>query len=183
MGFMRSLRALLPLLVLFTASCSEPPAEPAPVEPKPDQSTQKVEDSDHVKERQFQLKDLERVAIEIDGKKLWVWVMDSNEKRAEGMMWLEKRHVQPDDGMLFVFPAPAELSFWMRNTLVGLDLAFIGPDGKILNVEKGLPLNEAGIPAAGKAQYVLEMLEGAFERNGIRAGMTVKIPKTVVAKD
>jgi len=73
--------------------------------------------------------------------------------------------------MLFIFKEPQELNFWMRNTLIPLDIAFIGPDSVILNIHQARPLDESvQYRSAGAAKYVIETNQGWFSRHGIRPG-------------
>lgn len=80
----------------------------------------------------------------------------------------------PDHGMLFVFPFPRPLSFWMRNTYVPLSIAFIDAQGRIVNIEDMTPRDERLTWSAGPALYALEMRRGWFSQKGIVAGAEVK---------
>ena len=132
--------------------------------------------------RIYQLSELKKTTISIQGKKLSVWLMDTPTKRNEGMMFLKSPDVKIDQGMLFVFAYSQPLSFWMKNTLIPLDIAYIDSKGKILNTEQMKPLDESGnTPSKGEALYALEMKKGAFKKFGIHAGQKVVIPKSVKA--
>jgi uncharacterized protein len=77
----------------------------------------------------------------------------------------------PDRGMLFVFPRAAPQAFWMRNTLIPLDIIYIAPDGRVVSiVRRAKPLNEAPLPSAGPALATLELAAGRAEQIGLRAG-------------
>jgi uncharacterized membrane protein (UPF0127 family) len=86
-----------------------------------------------------------------------------------------------DGGMLFVYATPETRTYWMKDCLIGLDIAFVGADHRILNVATlpaaaGLP--EALIPKAdsrGPAQWVLETAAGWFARHGLGAGDEVDL--------
>lgn len=75
-----------------------------------------------------------------------------------------------DAGMLFVFGRSERLSFWMKDTLIALSIAFIDRDGIILNIERMEPLSLTSVPSVGKAQYALEVNQGYFAERGIAAG-------------
>jgi hypothetical protein len=137
----------------------------------------------HNASRQFQLKDLQVVQLSAAGRTFPAWVMDTTAKRSEGMMFLTEREVRPNEGMLFVFAETQPLSFWMRNTILPLDIAYLAPDGRVLNVGKGRPFDESPVPSAGRAKYVLELRQGVAKKWGIGPGTRVKIPSTVRAKD
>ena len=82
--------------------------------------------------------------------------------------------LKPDHGMLFPYEHPQPLAFWMRNTYVALSIAFIGADGRIINIDDMLPQTEDTHWSKGPAMYALEMKRGWFAERGIVAGDTVK---------
>lgn len=131
--------------------------------------------------RIYQLSELKRTTIAVAGKKVQVWIMDTPSKRNEGMMFLKDGDVKPNEGMLFVFSYSQPLSFWMQNTLIPLDIAYIDAKGKILNTEQMKALDVTGVPSKGEALYALEMKKGAFKRLGIKAGAKAVIPRSVKA--
>jgi|SRR5688500_8933277 len=120
--------------------------------------------------------------------KLWV---GTNQVAAEiartlpqiqtGMMF--RTNMAEMEGMLFVFPQPQEVRFYMRNTLVPLTCAYIDPEGNILEIYDMEPLNEATIPSrSDQIQYVLEMKQGWFERHDIRPGMAISTERGTFPK-
>ena len=133
--------------------------------------------------RTFPLSSLQRSQVVINGQTFRVWVMDTDAKRSEGMMYLTDSEVQADEGMLFVFPNAQARSFFMRNTYIPLDIAFIGANKSILNIRQMQPFDETSVPSNGPAQYALEVKQGTFARLGISAGMTVDIPTDVQAQN
>ncbi|MFQ3587215.1 MAG: DUF192 domain-containing protein [Fimbriimonadaceae bacterium] len=133
--------------------------------------------------RLYQLRELEVVTLKFRDRSIKAWVMDTIPKRMEGMMFLRDADVPDDHGMIFVFPEPEPLSFWMRNTLIDLDIAYIDERGRTLNVARMKALDETGVPSAGRAKYALEMKAGAFRRLGIQAGTVFQIPSTVRARN
>lgn len=137
-----------------------------------------------VKERMFQLDDLQRVTISVRDHKFQVWVMDVHQKRQEGMMFLQDSDVKADEGMIFVFPDIQYRRFWMQNTLIPLDIAYLNLDGKILNTYTMRPLDTTtDYGSNGGAIYVVELKGGTFAKKGIRPGDKFVIPQEVVAKD
>ena len=89
-------------------------------------------------------------------------------QRSNGLM--HRRSLDADSGMLFVYSYEQQLSFWMKNTLIPLDIAFIARDGHILNIESMEPLDESTVASDGKAMYALEMNRGFFEKYDIKVG-------------
>ncbi|MBI1755678.1 MAG: DUF192 domain-containing protein [Fimbriimonas ginsengisoli] len=126
--------------------------------------------------RMFQLARLEKVELEAGGHRFKAWLMDTPLKQEEGMMHLTDEEVGADDAMLFAFDEPRSMTFWMKDTLIPLDIAFISPDGKVLNVEVGHPLDESAVPSKGVAQFVVETKAGAAARLGLTSGAVVKLP-------
>lgn len=100
---------------------------------------------------------------------LRVEVVDTLEKQERGLMF--RQSMPENEGMLFVYKEPQEMSFWMRNTFIPLDIVFVGADGIILNIHQARPLDESVLyPSAGSAKYVIETNQGWFSRHGIRPG-------------
>jgi uncharacterized membrane protein (UPF0127 family) len=132
--------------------------------------------------RSFHLDDLQRVTLKANGHDIPTWVMDTDAKREEGMMWLTSDDVADNDGMIFVFSEAKPQSFWMKNTILALDLIFISKDKKVLNVQHGRPQDTSPLPSAGDAMYVLEMKDGAAKRLGIGPGTVFTIPDSVKSK-
>ncbi|BCX16982.1 MAG: hypothetical protein KatS3mg117_0664 [Geminicoccaceae bacterium] len=94
---------------------------------------------------------------------------------ARGLMFrasLPERH-----GMLFDFGREQEVAFWMRNTLIPLDMLFIGADGVVRHLhENATPLSEEAIPSRYPVRAVLEIAGGSARRLGIAVGDRVRHP-------
>jgi uncharacterized membrane protein (UPF0127 family) len=100
------------------------------------------------------------------------------DERATGLM--HRFSLKPDHGMLFVFERTEPLGFWMKNTFIALSIAFIGDDGRIINIEDMKPQTEDTHSSKGPARYALEMRKGWFAERGIGPGAVVKglpVPK------
>ncbi len=151
----------------------------------PDMQEQPAQDQRQVDQRYFQLKDLDTAKISFkEEHKMTVWVMDNNMKRAEGMMFLKDTDFNEKQGMIFVFTAAQELRFWMRNTLVPLDIAYVDEAGKILSTYTMKALDEdTDYSSKGRAKYAIEVKAGLFKKLKIMAGDMVQIPSTIKAKD
>lgn len=116
--------------------------------------------------------DLPKITLTIGNHKITAEVARTPEQRALGLM--NRFSLQPDHGMLFVFDRAEPLAFWMKNTFVPLSIAFIGPDGKIINIEDMTPRSEDSHWSKGPALYALEMKKGWFGERGIGVGAEVK---------
>jgi len=89
--------------------------------------------------------------------------------RQKGLMY--RRHMTDHQAMIFDFPEAVPVSFWMHNTILGLDIIFIGVDGKVTNIAANAkPYDDTPLPSAGPARAVLEIKAGLAKRFGIRAG-------------
>ena len=103
-------------------------------------------------------------------------VAAENSERAKGLMF--RPHLGANQGMVFLFDEPAVQCMWMKNTLIPLSVAFIGEDGRVLNVENMQPQTEASHCAVRPARYALEMNQGWFARHGVAAGTKITgLPK------
>jgi uncharacterized membrane protein (UPF0127 family) len=104
--------------------------------------------------------------LSMRGKSISAEVADDDKERMTGLMFRKK--LDPDSGMLFVMPRAEHASFWMRNTLIPLSVAYISPDGIILEIHDMKPLDETPIPSHfDNIAYALEMDLGWFSKNGI----------------
>ena len=92
---------------------------------------------------------------------------------ATGMMFRDK--MDENEGMLFIFGRPNRISFYMKNTYVPLSCAYIDSEGAILEIHDLKPLDENPVYAkSDQVQYVLEVKQGWFERNGVGVGAIVR---------
>jgi uncharacterized protein len=116
--------------------------------------------------------ELPTTPLTIGTHKLTAEVASSPDQRSVGLM--NRFSLKPDHGMLFVFERNEPLSFWMRNTYIPLSIAFIAPDGHIVNIEDMKPQTEEAHWSRGPAMYALEMKKGWFAERGIGPGAVVK---------
>jgi uncharacterized membrane protein (UPF0127 family) len=104
-----------------------------------------------------------------------VTVADDNAERSRGLMFVEEMPTM--SGMLFVYEAPRRASFWMRNTLIPLDMLFADPAGRIIRIhENAVPLDQTAIDGGEGVQYVLEINGGMSSRLGIEVGDVMQHP-------
>jgi len=100
-------------------------------------------------------------------------VASTPEERERGLMYREEL---PDGtGMLFVFPDSRERSFWMQNTFVPLDIAYMDVNYTIVSILAMQPLDPSLHPSGAPAMYALEVPQGWFEAHGIEVGDTPEI--------
>lgn len=112
--------------------------------------------------------------VEAGGKShvVQVEVARTGEQQARGLMFREK--MGADEGMLFPYSQPRMLSFWMKNTVLSLDIIYIGPDGKVVNVvANAQPQSEKQLWSDAPASAVLELNAGRAAQLGIGPGTAV----------
>ena len=101
-----------------------------------------------------------------------VEIARSPQEQAQGLMF--RTEMGPDEGMLFPYDPPRVLSFWMKNTVLPLDLVFIGPDYRVINVAAdAVPYSEESILSDAPAIATLELNAGRAKELGIVAGAKV----------
>ncbi len=104
-----------------------------------------------------------------------VEVMRTNAELERGLMF--RRKLASDSGMLFDFKSPQNVSMWMKNTYLPLDMVFIGRDGRVVSVkEDAEPLSERIISSGGPVVGVLEVNAGTAKRIGVKVGDLVRHP-------
>lgn len=114
-----------------------------------------------------------RIKLAVGQSVLWAEVADNPRSREQGLMF--RKSMPGDEGMLFIFEYPQMQSFWMKNTYLPLDIAFISEQGVIINIRTMKPLDEGPrYHSLAPALYVIETNAGWFEKNGIKAGDKVK---------
>jgi len=98
-----------------------------------------------------------------------VEIADNDADRAKGLMY--RKELPEGRGMLFDFHREQEVSFWMQNTYIPLDMLFIRADGRILRIaENTEPLSTRLIPSGGPVRAVLEVMGGTTRKLGIAPG-------------
>jgi uncharacterized membrane protein (UPF0127 family) len=164
-------RALVAAALVVAACQSQggPPGAAQPVVAKP-----KVTD---VTAQDFEVAALPRARVTLVDAFGFKHVVDAEvaatrEARTRGLMW---RTALPEgSGMLFIFPQEEELNFWMKNTLIPLDMIFIRADRTILDiVENATPKTLTPRNVPGDSQFVLEVNAGVSAKRGFRAGQKV----------
>ena len=107
--------------------------------------------------------------------RLNVEVADSAEERAIGLM--HRQSMPSNSGMWFMYETPRTVAFWMRNTLIPLDIIFVDQHGEVQKIHmNALPMDETPIPGGDNIQFVLEVNAGLSERYGLGAGDFIRHP-------
>lgn len=106
-----------------------------------------------------------------------VEIADEPDEQARGLM--DRTALGRDRGMLFVFPDEKERSFWMKNTLIPLSIAYIDSEGRIVDIQDMKPLDDdpPHYVSAEPARYALEVNQGFFDENGVKVGDRAELPE------
>jgi uncharacterized membrane protein (UPF0127 family) len=119
-------------------------------------------------EAQSQPQDLPRITLNAGIHNISAEVAQSPQERATGLML--RQSMPANQGMLFVFEQAEQQCFWMKNTLIPLDIAFVAGDGTIINIEHMKPLSLDNHCSAKPVRLVLEMNGGWFAKKGVSPG-------------
>jgi uncharacterized membrane protein (UPF0127 family) len=102
-------------------------------------------------------------------KKIDVEIADNDEKRHLGLMYRE--NMKEEEGMLFIFPQEEPQGFYMRNTIISLDIIFINSKKKIVKIHKKTePFSEKDLPSGKPTLFVVEVNAGFTDKFGIKEG-------------
>lgn len=115
-------------------------------------------------ELEFLKKDSKKIISKID-----IEIADNEAKTIQGLMY--RKSMEENQGMLFIFPKAEEHSFWMKNTMISLDIIFVNTDKKIIKIHKNTtPLSTKSLPSGGLTLYVVEVNAGYTNKYGINEG-------------
>ena len=155
----RALFTVVFLLAGASAACAAPQAKTAPGACKTGGG-------------QAELRPLQPLTLVTDKGRFALMVEDADSpgEREIGMMC--RKALAPDRGMLFDFRQPTNnVAFWMRNTIIPLDIVYIRPDGRVLSIARNArPLDETPLPAGGQIRAVLELAGGRAAQIGLLPG-------------
>lgn len=110
----------------------------------------------------------ERFAIKVGERPLQLQVALQPAEMQQGLMY--RKTLGADEGMLFVYGQPQQMSFWMRNVTLPLDIGFFDATGELKEIYPLHPHDERPVASRGRMQFALEMNQGWFNRAGIKPG-------------
>jgi len=127
-----------------------------------------------------QAADCDATSIELRGDwgraRFNIEVADDSRERAVGLM--NRESMAQNAGMLFIYPAPQSVAFWMKNTLIPLDMIFADETGLVKTVHaNAVPLDTTPIPGGDGIRFVLEINGGMSALLGIAPGSQMKFPR------
>ncbi|HNQ24692.1 MAG TPA: DUF192 domain-containing protein [Phycisphaerae bacterium] len=127
------------------------------------------------------------VNITIKNQPFVLWVADELDEREHGLMQVTHEQMTPlrdgtERGMLFVFPYEDFLSFWMKDTIIPLDIAYVSAAGVVVGTYTMAPLDVRynQYPSKAPARYAIEVNAGVWARLGLQASDRIEIPDSVL---
>ncbi|VAW43955.1 FIG007785: exported protein [hydrothermal vent metagenome] len=112
--------------------------------------------------------------VSLNDQSFVIELADTDNTRALGLMYRE--HMADDEGMLFVFPDTQRRAFWMKNTLIPLDILYFDQNQKLVSISENTPPCKntttrcPNYPSAKPAKYVLEINAGLSQQYGFKSG-------------
>ena len=135
------------------------------------------------------LDQMETVDLTIKGQTFRLWIADSEPERQNGLMHVTKEQTAalPDGtqrGMIFIFQYDQQLSFWMKNTIIPLDIAYLTREGEVAGVYTMAPLDTRmqQYPSMGPARLAIEVNAQVFTQLGLADGDLIEIPDSVLKR-
>jgi len=125
---------------------------------------------------------LPKATLTLGSESLTAQIAADDASRERGLM--SRTNLAENEAMLFVFPSPRSVTFWMKDTPTPLSIAYVGPSGRIFEIHDMKPFDETLIPSAsGAVVYAIETPQGWFTKHGILAGSMVGgLPSPSTAK-
>jgi len=117
---------------------------------------------------------MDTVTVNLGGEKFVLEVARTPEEQRQGLM--NRKSLEPNRGMIFIYERDSRLSFWMKNTTIPLSIAFISKDGTIREIYDMKPLSTRSIESTHSVRYALEVNRGTFERLGLAPGDRIELP-------
>lgn len=134
-----------------------------------------------------ELDKLGTMKLTIKGQAFDLWIADDSTERARGLMEVTAKQMAPlpdgtKRGMLFVFPYEQYLSFWMKNTIIPLDIAYLDSNGRVVATYTMAPLDDrtGQYLSNSPARFAIEVNANVFTELGVDVGDKIEIPTSVL---
>jgi len=116
-------------------------------------------------------------AVFPDGTTVNLEIADTEPVRQRGLMF--RKQLAPNEGMVFVFPEPGYYPFWMKNTLIPLDMIWLDAERRIVSIARSVPPCKAdpcpSYPPGGTASFVIEVVSGFSRQHALKGGDVVTL--------
>jgi len=134
-----------------------------------------------------ELDKLRRVRMNINKQAFELWVAEDDHARPRGLMFITAEQMAPlkdgtERGMVFVFPHAQQTSFWMKNTIIPLDIVYLTSEGEIVSIYTMTPLDDRHgryVPAK-PYRFAIETRGGKLRALGLKAGDKITIPESLL---
>ncbi len=124
---------------------------------------------------------LPTTTMQLGNERFTLEIAADEKSREFGLM--NRPSMPADRGMIFVFPREDRRSFYMRNTLIPLDIVYVGADQRVVSIHPMRPHDLTSVPSLGPAKYAIELNQGASARAGIKPGDQLQIPREAAHTD
>jgi uncharacterized protein len=123
---------------------------------------------------------VETVRVQIGNETFALEIADSLEEHKRGLMF---RDTMPaDHGMIFLFSGERERKFWMKDTLIPLDILYLDAGARVVSIKSMKARDLTPVPSDGPAKYAIELNDGAAARSGVRRGDTLTLPPEILSR-
>ena len=130
-------------------------------------------------ERDIPIDKLFQTELKIKDKVFNLWLAINPKQQKEGLSSLGSDEVDINEGMLFIYPVNDIQTFWMKGTLIDLDIAFIDENGEICDIYNMKHSSTEYFSSTKNIRYVLELREGAFEKLNLVVGDKIEMPQII----
>lgn len=130
-----------------------------------------------------ELDQLGTMRLSIKGQEFELWVADEISETTRGLMYVTAEQMAPladgtERGMIFIFSFEQQLAFWMKNTIIPLDIAYLKSDGTVVSVHTMAAMDTASVPSAAPARFAIEVNADVFISLGVQPGDKIALPAT-----
>ncbi len=119
----------------------------------------------------------ETVSLTLGKDTYQIEIARTREEQTKGLMYRES--IKPYEGMIFIYNEDRKLSFWMKNTLVPLSIAYIAKDGTIKEIYSMKPESLTPVKSVHSVRYALELPLGSFKKSGVSVGDKIILPQLI----
>jgi len=133
------------------------------------------------------LDSLGTVELKVKDLSVHAWIVDENDERLKGLMFVTADQMEPlpdgrERGMLFVFQHDERTGFWMKNTVIDLDIAYLTADGTVVETFTMKALLERPYVPKSAYRFALELRSGTLARYWVQAGDRLVLPESVLKR-
>lgn len=123
-----------------------------------------------IQSRAVPLSKYKKATISVKGKKIKVYVAGTREEQEVGLMFVKNNQLLANEGMIFVNKDEQYRIFWMKNTVIPLDIAYLRSNGTIINILTMRAYDESQYPSDAPAMYAVEMHAKWYAKHGVKRG-------------